>query len=52
MKKKNKVLEKKIKASNAVNTFLFFDLKKYRKHGYVEQVHKNKALYQLPTRVN
>ena len=41
-----------IVASNALHNFLFFDLKPYTKHGFVKKVQKNKAIFQLPHRVD
>ena len=41
-----------IAASNALHNFLVFDLKSYAKHGFVKKVQKNKAIFQLPHRVD
>lgn len=41
-----------IVASNALHSFLAFDLKPYAKHGFVKKVQKNKAIFQLPHRVD
>lgn len=41
-----------IAASNALHNFLIFDLKPYSKHGFVKKVQKNKAIFQLPHRVD
>lgn len=43
---------KLITASNALHAYLVFDLSKYHRRGFVKQVQKNKAVYQLPTRVD
>ena len=41
-----------IVASNALHNFLVIDLKPYAKHGFVKKVQKNKAIFQLPHRVD
>lgn len=41
-----------IVASNALHNFLGFNLKLYAKHGFVKKVQKNKAISQLPRRVD
>lgn len=41
-----------IAASNALHNFLIFELKPYAKHGFVKKAQKNKAISQLPHRVD
>lgn len=43
---------KLIEASNALHSFLAFDLRPYRGKGYVKKVQKNRAVQQLPKLVN
>ena len=44
--------KKLVKASNALHAFLVFDLREYRKSGYVQKVKKAKKDFQLPHLAN
>lgn len=43
---------KLIAASNALHAFMVFDLRKYRKNGFVRKVEKAKKDFQLPHLAN
>ena len=43
---------KLITASNALHTYMVFDLSKYRKNGFVKKVQKAKKDFQLPHLAN
>jgi hypothetical protein len=41
-----------VTASNALHSYLAFDLRLYAKRGFVKRVQKNKAIYFTPKRVD
>ena len=43
---------KLIAASNALHAFMVFDLRKYRKNGFVKKAQKAKKDFQLPQQAN